>query len=236
MNPDRPLDEWWLADWANGPAAPADPEPPARARPPFLEPRTAAARVELVARRALDDAARARDGLDWYENARRFCAGIGRPYGLSVESTAGALAALSPQVSWDVQTAWAPAILDAWKQGAPILPGPGYGRNRAKAARILDGAPPLDVLGGPKVRAFYRSIVSAGATDAVCIDRHAWAIAGGGPALKLTDKRYREAARAYVDAAAALRAAFPELAPSLTAARVQALTWVWWRDNAADRF
>ena len=239
---------WWEGpadDFAPPPMELAPPVAPRRPAPPFLDPRAASARVELCARRALDRPADARRALEWYGAARIFCVGIGRPHGLTLEAVAGAIAALSPQVSWREQTAYAPAILDAWAQDAPI-PGPGYTANKVKAVRILDGAPPLDVLGGPKVRAFYRCILTGGADpSAVCVDRHAWAIAhgiertgsrGGAHAPELTAKRYREAAAAYVDAAARLRDAYPALAPILTPARVQSLTWTHWRERPEDRF
>lgn len=243
MEPAR-IDEWW-----NDPAPPAEPPRAKRApRPPFLDVERAAARVELTARRALDNRPEAYRALTWYADARRFCVGIGRPHGLTVETVAGAVAALSPQVSWREQVSYAPAILDAWAQGLTFrrFPGPGYNANKRKAARILAGGAPLDVLGGPKVRAFYRAITSAGADpEAVCIDRHAWALAcgaeksgprGGAPVPKLTDKRYREAAAAFTLAAERLRAAFPDLAERLTAPNVQALVWEFWRASQATLF
>lgn len=40
-----------------------------------------------------------------------------------------------------------------------------------KAVAIRDGARPLDVLGGPKVRAFYRALTTGGAEGPPVIDR-----------------------------------------------------------------
>lgn len=215
---------------------------PAKRRGPFLDHTQAVARIELCARRALDDAREADAALAWYCGALRFCAALGRVFDFPAETVAGALAALSPKVGWEVQCAWAPVVLEAYRKG-DSMPGPGYNLNKAKAYRILDGAAPLDVLGGPKVRAFYAGIVTSGAADEVCIDRHAWTIAagidriglrGGAHTARLTDKRYREAAEAYVAAASGLRSAFRD--DRLTSANVQALCWAWWRFNADRRF
>jgi hypothetical protein len=225
------VDAWWNAT----PAPAEEPRTDRRQGAPYLDARTAAARVELIARRALDNRPAALAALAWYSDARRFSDGLARAYGLGVEAVAGAIAALSPQVAWSAQVAWAPAIFDAWKQGAD-LPGPGLGVNKRKAGRILAGEAPLDVLGGPKVRAFYRGIIAGGRTEAVCVDRHAWAAAGGPADATLTGPRYGEAVRAYLDASAALRLAFRELAPILSPANVQALVWVWWRDNSEARY
>lgn len=199
---------------------------------------TAAARVELAARRALDDRDAARAALEWYDRARAWAESLAAAYGFTLEAVAGAVAALSPNVTWESQLEWTPRVLEAFRVDAEALPGPAYGRNKGKAAAILAGADPLEILGGPKVRAFYAGIMAGGNTAAVCIDRHAWALAYGAGAVDvcLTAKRYRDAAQAYRDATAALVRAFPTLEAELTPARVQALTWVYWRANPEGRF
>lgn len=211
----------------------------------------ASARVELVARRALDDSA---TGLGWYRRALEWAQELSTVYGVPVETVAGVVAALSPLNGWASQLLFTPRILAAWtavrdsaenldtraarfvETASEWIPGPGLGGNKRKAARIFCGESPLDVLGGFKVRAFYRSIMTRGDTDDVCIDRHAWSIADGGALGSLTPKRYRTAAAAYVSAAANLRAAFPRIASRLTPSNVQALCWIWWRDNPGSRF
>lgn len=195
----------------------------------------ATARIELVARRALDDREPALRALGWYARAREWAGSLAVLNSLPVETVVGVVAALSPLQSWEEQLTYTPLALSAFWGGQP-LPGPGFGANKNKAQRILQGERPLDVLSGAKVLAFFRAIM--GDTDAVVIDRHAWAIASGPDAvgLSLTDKRYRETAEAYRAAAASLRVAFPALAELLTPAGVQALTWVYWRENPAARF
>jgi len=140
-------------------------------------------------------------------------------------------------VSWESQLHYTPLLVEAWIYSRP-LPGPGFAANKAKAARILAGELPLDVLRGPKVRAFYRSILTGGRDidpQAVCIDRHAYALAFGlDSADYLTPKRYAATAAAFVQACAALQLSFPSF--DLSPAKLQALCWCWWRDNPTDRF
>lgn len=191
--------------------------------------------IELCARRALDDAPAAREALAWYDSARAWCAALAETYDLTTEAVAGAVAALSPQVSWRKQLEWVPRVL-AWFQrdssadrvdGAGVhasdCPGPGFIGSKRKALAILSGASPSSVLSGPKVRAFYRAIM--GAPDAVVIDRHAFALAyAGDPPRALTARRYELCARAYRMVAVAL---------GIEPARLQALCWAWWKDHRA---
>jgi hypothetical protein len=107
---------------------------------------------------------------------------------------------------------------------------PTYSRefvNRAIAC--LTGAAPLDVLSGPKTRAFY-GLLSGRDCDAVVIDGHAFNIArgacspirGGAPAAAaVTKARYRKAAAAYREVA--------DLVGEPPHA-VQAATWIFWRE------
>ncbi len=204
------------------------------------------ARIELVARRALDDRASAAVALGWYRRAHDWASTMADVCGMSAGTVVGVVAALSPLNGWESQLEWTPKILAAWNHDAhgstphlvatahEWLPGPGLGTNKRKAARILCGEDPDDVLGGSKVRAFFANIL--GDSDSVCIDRHAWAIATGDfGSVCITPKRYRDTVAAFQCAAANLRAAFPRV-EGLTPAGVQALTWEWWRANEGDRF
>lgn len=218
----------------------------------------AAARIELIARRALDDRAQALLALEWYAEAKALCAEwSARCRHATLGDVVGIVAALSPQSGWLDQLKWTSRILQQLRtadfsdtsttaEGYRIavaelsshIPGPGFNSNKRKAARIWLGEEPLEVLSGPKVRAFYVCIMSAGQTDQVCIDRHAWSLAVGleGASLHLTPKRYRETVAAYSAAAALLRASHASLAAKLTAPNVQALTWIYWRGNPEMRF
>lgn len=159
------------------------------------------------------DGARA-EGEQWYALAR------GQAWEMCPDNpraAAGVIAALSPQTSWEQN------LVNAWRLyegGDPR----GLGANLLKALRCYAGEEPLDVLGGPKVRAFFRCIAEP-ETDAVCVDRHAWDVAVGMrqstvERVGLTPRRYEEAAVAY-RRAARLRDVPPHV--------VQAVTWVEWR-------
>ena len=167
------------------------------------------------------------EGLRWYRDAATIAGGIGRAAGYKGKRAtavgAGILAALSPALLWVDSIPIAYDIAATGTVGTDAFTTDG---NIVKALAIKDGADPLTVLVGNKVRAFYASIVAKGETDAVCVDRHAMAIVAG---RKLTDREqggignvgaYDAVALAYVDAAAALG-----LAPAV----LQAITWVTWR-------
>ena len=88
-----------------------------------------ASRIELCARRALDDPARAREALAWYADAHDYCERIARtsclPIGRrSIETVAGVIAATSPMVSWESQLHYTPLLIEAHARHEP-LPGPG---------------------------------------------------------------------------------------------------------------
>jgi hypothetical protein len=96
-------------------------------------------------------------------------------------------------------------VLQGYSEGVP-----GYPRNVEKAVRIWEGERPLDVLGGPKVTAFYRAIM--GDAGAAVIDVWMWR-AMGIPVASIP----------YEDAAQALRCAAEEAGVSVS--MFQALVW-----------
>jgi hypothetical protein len=196
-----------------------------------------AERVELAARRALDDRETALYYLGWYDRATTFCRAQADRVGCSVSIVAGIVAALSPRTYWEQQIESTPAVLDFLAESFPFglsnpdakdIPGPGTGANKQKALKIWQGADPLKVLGGTKVRAFYRSLI--GNTDSVCIDVWASRAAYGETPKSLTPKRFRECIGAYKLAAARLQVVFPDLAERLNPRDVQALVWNYTRN------
>lgn len=157
-------------------------------------------------------------GLDWYQAAHVFCAGLADTYGLELERCAGIVAALSPRVRWDLNQAYAVSML---KTGhAPVL-----SLSRHRAGEILAGGDPLVILRGDKVRSFYDNIVHYRTSRAVTIDRHAIDVAVGthdDRTRKVLDRigaydMVADAYRAVADAAGVL----PH--------QIQATTWVTWR-------
>ena len=204
------------------------------------------ARITRAFRQA--DADTIREGIYWYEEAHRYAATLARAYDQPIEVAAAVIAALSPLMSWAQNTETAAYVMRRHHEGNPAKGG-ALGANVAKANRILSGESITDVLGdertaksGHKVRAFYRSILTRG-TDpsAVCIDRHAHALAiGTRDTPGLTAKRYRQVADAYRRATVILNREQPvDLRPELTPAQVQATTWLvqrrrYWSVGAFD--
>ena len=161
-------------------------------------------------------------GLHWYETAHDIARGLDPR---NPARAAGVIAALSPMKDWDNNVKLAErAYADGRATGA-------LGSNTAKANAILDGADPLEVLGGNKVRNFYKSIANPADPEAICIDRHAFDIAVG----RITNDKSRTAlsrvgvydafGRAYHRAAAVIgREGY-----DILAAQLQAVTWTTWR-------
>jgi hypothetical protein len=171
-------------------------------------------------------------GIDarWYENAGSWCNGLDADYDLPPGTVAGYVAALSPLNSWDSQLKFTPGsiaqclyLISKGRRPHEGITGPGFFSNRDKAARILQGEAPLDVLGGDKVRAFFRNLT--GDYSCVTIDRHAIAITGwDGKGLSAagvpTSRLYSRVETAYKFAGESL---------DLTGPEIQALTWSHWR-------
>lgn len=156
-------------------------------------------------------------GRLWYRSAREIAEQIGNG---DYEKGAGILAALSPQKPWKESVRLA-------KRGATngVFTGH-YGANCEKAGRIWSGDAPLDVLGGRKVRAFYRNIVGELNAD-VCVDRHALAIALGRDATEQELHRVCNSNKFYDELAAAYKAVAHRV--GLEPSELQAITWVCWR-------
>jgi hypothetical protein len=177
---------------------------------------TLAANILVVLGRAKPE--HYREGIDWYQHAHTLARVLAGQHDISVEQAAGVLAALSPQLSWPRNVAYAEQFLATGD--APVL-----GRSKRAAARIVAGELPLSVLQGPKVRAFFANIADP-SSDAVTVDRHAHDVAVG--------QRFGDARRSllgrqggYDLLAAAFRLAAAKV--GLQPSAVQAIAWLAWR-------
>jgi hypothetical protein len=94
-----------------------------------------------------------RQGAEWYRTARETCRDMATDNGVTHECAAGVVAALSPRLRWSVNLRAAKRCLAGEKVPGVVK------ANLAKANQIAAGAPPLSVLSGPKVRAFYNAIM-----------------------------------------------------------------------------
>lgn len=171
------------------------------------------------------------DGVTWYARASAECRALALELRLPYATVVGAVAALSPQVRWERNLLGARQVLT----GAPVSVA-AYRANIDKARRIAAGENPARVLSGPKVLAFYALILTAGATNDVCIDSIAILIALGiapGP-----DVANEDAAPFFNRPVTlrAIRAAYRRVARrrGLRPHAVQAITWLAWR-NERDR-
>ena len=114
-----------------------------------------------------------RDGVAWYSEANSISVSIGELAGYEGHQAlfvgAGIISALSPQVEWGENIHYAMLLV---KNGTRKH----TNANHNKAVRIMNGEKPLSVLGGRKVRAFYKAIVAPTGSGEPVIDRHAVAV------------------------------------------------------------
>lgn len=98
-------------------------------------------------------------GRGWYSEARTVAEDLASTFGVSVDVAARVIAVLSPNVTWSQNVHGAHSAFEGWMSGKPWQEwlGSGYGINRHKASRILQGD--LDALQGPKVSVFHRAIM-----------------------------------------------------------------------------
>lgn len=187
-------------------------------------------RIVRLYREASDESLRY--GVSWYWQAHGAAGILSRRFGVSREVATGVLAALSPSCHWSRNKSL------AWEMLSTGNCGHMYGDAIRKARRIIDGEDPLDVLGGDKVRSFYRNILDPWGSDDVTVDRHAFDIAAG----RVTDDLARKAletggrkgnrdgqAGNYVRVADCYRRAADIL--GVSPHMVQAVTWCEWRDR-----
>ena len=93
-------------------------------------------------------------GEEWYQLANQLCNEWALDHGLRFDYVAGIIAALSPQIQWEVNLADAQSILKDGERASTAA----FGPNVVKALWILDGTDPESELGGRKVRSFYQNI------------------------------------------------------------------------------
>lgn len=182
------------------------------------------ARALSAAYAAADDDARAY-GAGWYAAARAVAREIADECPCSLEQAAGAIAALSPRVSWADNQADARRLADWYftpngcGDWVPLwgLRLHAFSAQQHKAVDCLtDGMGPLDILRGPKERAFYRNII--GDTDAVTVD--VWVARAATRGTRDKPASHRD----YADMAAGLRRA--ARAAGVTPRDFQAAVWV----------
>lgn len=162
-------------------------------------------------------------GEAWYAEAHAVARDQVAEYGVTIEVASGVLAALSPRMGWGSNVALAERMLAS---GGTLDRG-ALSRSLQQARHIYHGTPVLEVLGGPKTRAFYEAILSSGQEGTPVIDRHAWdMLVGQRGAVAPTLGQYRQAAEMMTRAA--------KIAGVGTHV-MQATTWLTWRARFWDK-
>lgn len=160
----------------------------------------------------------------WYQVALDECIQLSREYSLSTIQAVGIVAALSPNLRWERNVRAAHAVLNGDMSEA-------YPANEYKARRIAAGESPESVLGGLKVRSFFRNIMSGGFDNSVTVDGHAYNAAHDlrqpVKAARISPRDYQRLTIAY-RTAARLR--------SVTPPAMQATVWIEWRDGLESRY
>jgi hypothetical protein len=158
------------------------------------------------------------DGLAWYRNAQAWAAALGQEHGKPLELVAGVTAALSPLTEWEQNKRKAEVMMaNGWPRGIDAF--------IRQAHLIYMGKEPINVLRGPKVRAFFFAIRDAGEYNEAVVDRHALSVYFGRPVTN-TERRFckgrntKGVQRAYACVATEVGVRPHEL---------QAITWVQWR-------
>lgn len=176
-------------------------------------------------------------GRHWYRQAFRDCQAIATRCGLPGFVVAGVVAALSPRCKWSRNLTDAESLCLAYVGRSDTSVGSlkvcTFGTMKAKAVAILSlPAPTIEsvsaILNGQKIKAFYLCILGH---DSVCVDGHAYAV-WMGKRIPVTEtpnisaSLYEIISRAYRLVA---KRSESICGVQLSAAQVQAITWVTYR-------
>ena len=172
------------------------------------------------------------DGAKWYQSAHEIAMRLAIDYELTLQTAAGVIAALSPRNKWSRNVIDAENLIEAFtrdSESAVNIKVCTFNKNKEKALKILENKDDFfvdttrDILKGPKLIEFFNCI--CGNKDDVCIDGHAYCI-WNGSRTSLKDvpsigvKLRKEIKSDFRKAAAKF---------NISAAEMQAITWVAWR-------
>ena len=172
------------------------------------------------------------DGANWYESAHKIALNLADNYGLTLQTAAGVIAALSPRNKWSRNVIDAENLIETFvrdPESAVKIKVCTFNKNKEKALKILRNNQDFftdntrEILSGPKLNEFFNCIL--GVEDDVCIDGHAYCIFNGSrTSLKdvpsIGVKLRKEIKSDFRKAAAKF---------NISAAQMQAITWVTWR-------
>ena len=172
------------------------------------------------------------DGANWYESAHKIALNLADNYGLTLQTAAGVIAAISPRNKWTRNVIDAENLIETFvrdPESAVKIKVCTFNKNKEKALKILRNNQDFftdntrEILSGPKLNEFFNCIL--GVEDDVCIDGHAYCIFNGSrTSLKdvpsIGVKLRKEIKSDFRKAAAKF---------NISAAQMQAITWVTWR-------
>jgi hypothetical protein len=167
-------------------------------------------------------------GMKWYAIAKRDATKIAKEFGISINTTVGVIAALSPNLGWNLNVRAARDLIGAFTSGRNIddVIVSAYPANKRKAwdmleQKIVRKKALMSKLNGRKTTAFFANIIGL---DVVTVDGHAKNIHDGlRRVLKNNNvgvKEYGIIADAYYKAADTV---------GIKGYQMQAITWVAWR-------
>ena len=167
-------------------------------------------------------------GMRWYAIEKRDSTKVAKEFGISVNTVVGVVAALSPNLGWNINIKAARILIECFANGGAMddVTVSAYPANKRKAWDMLEQKMVLKKalmakLNGRKTTAFFANIVGL---DVVTVDGHAKNIHDGlRRVLKNNNvgvKEYGIIADAYYKAANRV---------GIKGYQMQAITWVAWR-------
>lgn len=171
-----------------------------------------------------------KDGLNWYNEAHQYCKELAQRFNITVQQTAGIIAAFSPQAGWVENKRYAITFLLSPEIQLRSLTQQIKATNILKLKSETDIYTSLSTCGEAwKTKAFFVNILNPDLPTGVTIDRHAIAVCLQKPdnvyALnkqqgKLSVAQYNFFQECYIKAATILNILPHEL---------QAITWITYR-------
>lgn len=152
-------------------------------------------------------------GKCWYKAAKQECLNIAKKHGVDINRVIFSVAALSPQLKWEVNIKTANSVIEGKTRIAGVYPA-----NIEKAIHILNDSDDWRKwLSGPKVENFARNI--SGDEDCVTVDTWAWRIWNNPADVRAKPRKidHEQVEADYQKAAEIL---------GIKPAELQAVTWV----------
>jgi hypothetical protein len=172
------------------------------------------------------------DGVRWYQSAHDAAMVMARTYGLTLQTCAGVIAALSPRNKWTRNLIDAENLIEAFVRdpnSADKIKVCTFSSNKQKALKILLNHQDFftdttrDILKGPKLIEFFNCIL--GVKEDVTIDGHAYCIWNG------SRTSLKDVPNIGVKLRKEIKEDFRKAAKKLgcSASECQAVTWCAWR-------